>query len=147
MEVTQAHRVVLKRESVGLYCGENLTEEKKGEVNSSQTKQRERCQRSMGRALVHDHLLVHSEVTVTSELHAEVDAAAAKNKDMEKRRLHPFEALTKTLKWRMELKNGVAPLVADEIGCCQFREWVRHRCSVSLLNKTHSLSLSRAAPP
>ena len=71
----------------------------------------------MGRALVHDHLLVHSEVTVTSELHAEVDAAAAKNKDMEKRRLHPFEALTKTLKWRMELKNGGAPLVADEIGC------------------------------
>ena len=47
----------------------------------------------------------------------EVDAAAAKNKDMEKRRLHPFEALTKTLKWRMELKNGGAPLVADEIGC------------------------------
>ena len=36
---------------------------------------------------------------------------------MEKRRLHPFEALTKTLKWRMELKNGGAPLVADEIGC------------------------------
>ena len=36
---------------------------------------------------------------------------------METRRLHPFEALTKTLKWRMELKNGGAPLVADEIGC------------------------------
>ena len=78
--VLQTSIFFFPRESVGLYCGENLTEEKKGEVNSSQTKQRERCQRSMGRALVHDHLLVHSEVTVTSELHAEVDAAAARTK-------------------------------------------------------------------